>query len=382
MIIQSKRVFLSGQFVPAQVHMDKGKITDITPYGKLLPDVDYDDKLIVPGFIDIHTHGMGGYSADEASHEGLIRWLKALPAEGVTSFLPTTTSQRREIILKALKNIADVKKQKYIGAEIIGVHLEGPFIDHSYRGMHIEENLRVPSVEEFMEYQEVSNNLIKYVTVACEHDKNFSFIRYVSQNGVTVSIGHSGASFEIAMLALANGASCFTHSFNAMKALHHREPGVVGSLLSSEAFAEVIADGFHVHPSVLKIMFNAKNYSNIILITDSIGVKGQPEGVYDISNVKVSLDKHGTARIFDTDTIAGSSLRMNEGVRFLVNYASVPVENAILAATLNPARAVHIENKKGQIKYGNDADIVVVDDNFKVLVTYCMGVKVYCAEND
>ncbi len=377
MIIQSKRVFVSGQFIPAQVHVDEGRISKVEAYGASVPDEDYDTLLIVPGFIDIHTHGMGGYSADEPSPEGLVEWLKTLPSEGVTSFLPTTTTQSRETTIKALKNIAFVKKQRHPGAEILGVHLEGPYLDYNFRGMHLEEHLRAPSIEEFIEYQEVSGNLVKYMTIACEHDDDFLLTRYASRNGVKVSIGHSAAGFEKAMLALANGASSFSHSFNAMRAMHHREPGVVGALMSSDAYAEVIADGYHVHPNVVKILFNAKGNRNVILITDSIGVKGLPEGIYDISNVKVSLDRHGTAWIFGTDTIAGSSLRMNEGVRFLAGRASVSVETAILSATLYPAKAIGIENRKGSIRSGNDADLVVVDDNFDVMAAYCMGVKVY-----
>lgn len=378
MIIQSKRVFIAGQFIPAQIYVEKGKIIKIEPYGKLNPDVDYDNKSIVPGFIDIHTHGMGGYSADDSSPEGLIQWLKALPSEGVTSFMPTTTTQSTETTIEALKNIESVKNQRHIGAEIIGAHLEGPFLDYRYKGMHMEEYLRAPSVEEFKEYQKISDNLIKYLTIACEHDKDYSLIQYASQNGVTVSIGHSGASFESAMLSLANGASSFTHSFNAMRALQHREPGVVGALMSSNAYAEVIIDGHHVHPNVIKVLFSAKNMSNIILVTDSIGVKGLPEGVYEISNVKVFLDQYGTARNFGTDTIAGSSLRMNEGIRLLVEGGSVSIENAILSATLNPAKVLHLEDKKGQIKYGNDADFVVLDSDFSVIATYCKGNQVFC----
>jgi N-acetylglucosamine-6-phosphate deacetylase len=377
MIIQSTRVFIAGQFIPAQIHVDNGKIVRITPYGESNPDIDYEDKSVVPGFIDIHSHGMLGYSADNPSPEGLIRWLQTLPSEGVTSFLPTTTAQSRETTIEALKNIANVKKENLAGAEIIGAHLEGPFLDLKYKGMHLEECLRDPSVEEFSEYQRISNDLIRYVTVACEHDEDYSMIRYASQNGVTVSIGHSGTDFEGAMLALANGASSFTHSFNAMKGLHHREPGVAGALMSSNAFAEVIADGYHVHPSVVKILCSAKGYSNIILITDAIGVKGLPEGVYEISNVKVYLDEHGTARNFGTSTIAGSSLRMNDGVRFLVERASVPMEQAILAATLTPARAIRMEDKKGQIRLGNDADLAVLDSDYSVIATYCLGEEVY-----
>jgi len=377
MIIQSEKVFIAEQFIPVQIHAENGKISKISPYGQENPDIDFGSKFIVPGFIDIHTHGMGGYSADEPSPEGLVRWLKALPSEGVTSFLPATTAQSRQTTINALKNIEMVKNKKHVGAEIIGAHLEGPFLDQEYKGMHKPEYLRVPSVEEFIDYQRASNNLIRYITIACEHDNDYSLTRYASRNGVTVSIGHSGANYENAMIALANGASSFTHSFNAMRALHHREPGVVGVLLSSNAFAEVIADGYHVHPSVIKILFNSKNKSNIILVTDSIGVKGLPEGVYDISNVKVSLDKHGTARNFGTNTIAGSSLKMNEGVRLLVERASVSIEHAILAATLNPAKAIRIEDRKGQIRYGNDADFTVLDTDFSVIATYCMGEQVF-----
>lgn len=377
MIVQSEKVFIAEQFIPAQIHAENGKITKISPYGQENPDIDFGSKYIVPGFIDIHSHGMGGYSADEPSPEGLVRWLSTLPSEGVTSFLPAISTQSRQTTIEALKNIAMVKNQRHTGAEIIGIHLEGPFLDQEYKGMHKSEYIRVPSVEEFIDYQGASDNLIRYLTVACEHDKDYSLIRYASRNGVTVSIGHSGANFENAMLALANGATSFTHSFNAMRALHHREPGVVGALLSSNAFAEVIADGHHVHPSVIKILFNSKNKSNIILVTDSVGVKGLPEGVYDISNVKVSLDQYGTARKFGTDTIAGSSLRMNEGVRFLVERASVSIEHAILAATLNPAKAVRIEDRKGQIRYGNDADFTVLDADFSVIATYCMGRQVF-----
>lgn len=377
MIIQSSRVFVSGQFVPAQIYLHEGKIAGVMPYGASVPDTDYGDRMVVPGFIDIHTHGMGGYSADEPSHKGLIKWLETLPSEGVTAFLPTTTTQGKENTIKALKNIAAVMKQKHTGAEILGIHLEGPFLDSEYRGMHMKEYLRVPSVEEFIEYQQAAENSVKYLTVACEHDRNFSLIRYASQNGVTVSIGHSGAGFENVMLALANGASSFTHSYNAMKALHHREPAVVGALMSSNAYAEIIADGYHVHPAAVKILFNAKNNFSLILVTDSAGVKGLPEGVYEISGMKVYLDKNGTARNFGTGTIAGSSLKMNEGIRFLVRNASVTVENAIMAATLNPARLLGIDNRKGQIRYGNDADITVLDDNFEVIAAYCKGIKVF-----
>ncbi len=206
MIIQGNRVFIAGQFMPAQIKENAGKIVAVLPHGAEIPDVDYGDKSIVPGFIDLHTHGMGGYSADEPSPQGLIKWLTALPSEGVTSFLPTTTTQNKEDTIAALQNISAVKNNKPHGAEIIGVHLEGPFLDSTFRGMHKTEFLKSPAVVEFQEYQQASGGNIRYVTTACEHDKDFALIQYASSNHVTVSIGHTGATLEGALLAVANGA--------------------------------------------------------------------------------------------------------------------------------------------------------------------------------
>ena len=377
MIIQGSKVFIAGQFVRAQIDIQNGKISRILPFGNGPYDADYGDNMILPGFIDVHTHGAYGYSVDEGTPEGLKNWLSKLPEEGVTAFLPSTITNRKDITMAALENVANVMDEKPKGAQILGVHFEGPFLDNEFRGAQAANLIRLPNVSEFEEFQKAARGNIKYMTLAPEHDEDYGLLRYASQNGVVVSIGHSGVSNEGALLAIANGASSFTHSFNGMRGLHHREPGVVGTLMTTSVFAEIIGDGYHVHPNVVNILFKAKENKNIILITDSVMAKGLPPGVHKRENFDVEVDENGTARILGTNTIAGGSLKMNKGVKMLVEKAMVSVEHAILAATYYPALALRLERRKGQILAGADADLTVLDEKFDVLKTYCLGEVVY-----
>jgi len=373
MIIQGNRVFVAGGFTKAQIHIDGREIRGVFPCNTNKPDIDYGDNMILPGLIDVHTHGAYGYSVNDGTEEGLFNWLSKLPDEGVTAFLPTTTTSTDAMTMAALKNIANVKDKIQKGAEILGAHLEGPFLNNEYRGAHDPRLLKPPDIALFETFQEVARGNIKYVTIAPEHDEGFEFTRHVSQTGTVVSIGHSSACASEVFLALANGSTSFTHSFNGMRALHQREPGVVGALMTSNSFAEIIADGHHVNPSIINILFKSKNYSKLILITDSMMGKGLPSGSYECEGMKFDVDEGGLARIHGTDTLAGSSLRMNMGIKFLVNRAMIPLECAILAATLYPAQMLGIEKRKGQIISFADADFTVLDDRFEVVQTYCLG---------
>ncbi|MCL2565860.1 MAG: N-acetylglucosamine-6-phosphate deacetylase [Defluviitaleaceae bacterium] len=376
MIIQSNKVFIAGQFMKAQVHIREGKIVEILPCGTKTADADYGDNMLLPGFIDVHTHGAYGYAVDEGTPEGLINWVSKLPLEGVTAVLPTTVTNKDEGTFAALKNIADVMDLAPKGAQILGAHLEGPFLDTEFKGAHDAKLLQGPTVELFKKFQEAARGTIVYMTLATEHDDNFALTRYASQNGVVVAIGHSASTNEEALLALANGATCFVHSFNGMKGLHQREPGVVGTLMGANAFAEIIADGHHVHPNVVNILFKAKNNAKIIMVTDSLMAKGLPPGVHEREGFfKVEVDESGSARLYGTNTLAGSSLMMNKGIQLLVEKALVSIDHAILTATLYPAQVMGIEKQKGQIIAGADADLTVMDDKFNILQTYCLGVK-------
>jgi len=384
MIIQSSRVFISGGFIKAQVHIEAGKICMVSPYNRDKPYIDYGENMIVPGFIDVHTHGGYGYSVDDSSKDGFVNWISKLPSEGVTAVLPSVMTNTDAAMMAAVRNIANIKCrtdaadehnsfESIQGAEILGIHLEGPFLDKSYCGAHDEKLLKPPSIPLFEQFQEAAFGNIKYVTIAPEHDEEFKFINYVSQSGVKVAIGHSSACHETVRLALASGATSFTHGFNAMRGLHHREPGVVGALMTSDGFVEVIADGHHVHPDVINILFKAKNYAKLILVTDSLMCKGLDIGLHGSGGVKLEVDALGAAKIHKTDILAGSTLKMNEGIKFLVEQAMIPLNYAIMAATTYPAQMLGIEKCKGQIVSYADADITILDDRFKVVQTYCLG---------
>lgn len=377
MIIQSKRVYIASSLMPAQVEINDGKITGIFAYGEKKADEDYGDLRIVPGFYDVHTHGYHGYDATAGGKDGIRKWLKDLPLEGVCGICPTTLTQAHETLKKAVAEIKDVKKEGTEGAEILGIHFEGPYLDVKYKGAQPEEYIVKGTVEEFKEYQEACDNLIKIITLAPEHDEGFKLIKYCADTGVRVSIGHTDTSYETAMLALANGARGFTHTYNGMTPLSHRENGAVGAAFRAhDTFAECICDGNHSTLTALNIFFREKaGYG--VLITDSLMCKGYEVGsVFDFGGQDVEIYPDGSAHIATgKKQLAGSTLKVNEGIKILVERALVPFEDAIDAASINPMKYIGMDDHKGRIKYGYDADIVVLEDDYSIKQTYCKGIK-------
>ena len=376
MVLQSRRVWLAGQFVPAQLEVADGKIVNVYPFGTKTPDVDYGNKRIVPGFIDVHTHGAYGFDTNDGEPEGLRDWMRRIPEEGVTSILPTTVTQMPEVLTKAVANVAKVVEEGYEGAEILGIHFEGPYLDMEYKGAQPPEAIAKPTVEQFKMYQEAAHGMIKYITMAPEHDPEFALTKYCSQNGVVVSMGHSSATYEQALMGIANGAMSMTHVYNGMTPYHHRKPGLVGTALRvRDIYGEIICDGCHSHLAALNNFFTAKGRDYSIMISDSLRAKHcPPGGNYELGGHPIEIGEDGLARLKGTDTIAGSTLNINKGLRILVEEAMVPFDAALNSCTINPARVLRVDDRKGKLNAGYDADIVGLEDDYAVAQTYCKGI--------
>ena len=376
MIIQSKKVWLADQFFPAQIEMEDGKIVNVYDYGTKPVDVDYGTKRIVPGFIDIHCHGAYTFDTNDAHEEGLRNWTKGIVDEGVTGFLATTITQSEEVLTNAVKNVAKVVREGYEGAEILGIHFEGPYLDMKYKGAQPEQHIVKPTVEQFKHYQEAADGLIKVITMATEQDDDFALTEYCAKNGVVVSIGHSAATYEQAVMAYAHGATSMTHVYNGMTPFNHRANGLVGAAYRLiTMYGEIICDGNHSTLAALNNYFMSKGPDYAIMVSDALMAKGTPIGShYIFGGNEIEIYPDGSAHLVATKGLAGSTLNLNKGLRILVEEAMVPFNYAINSCTINPARCIGVDDRKGSITVGKDADIVVLNDDYSVEQTYCKGV--------
>ena len=376
MIIQSKKVWIADQFTPAQLELEDGIIKEIYPYNEKEVTKDYGDLRILPGFIDIHCHGAYGFDTNDADPEGLRKWAKGIVDEGVTSFLATTLTQSEEVLTNAVSNVAKVVEEGYEGAEILGIHFEGPYLNKAHKGAQPEEYCVKPDIEQFKRYQKAAHGLIKYITMAVENDEDFTLTKYCSQNNVVVSIGHSNATYEQAVQAYAHGARSMTHVYNAMTPFTHRANGLVGGALRiRNMYGEIICDGNHSTLAALNNFFTSKGPDYSIMITDSLMCKGFPVGTkFDFGGQEVVIYPDGSAHLVEAGNLAGSTLNVNKGLKILIEDALVPVNYAINACTSNPARCLHVDDRTGTIGVGYDADLVVLDKDYEVVQTYCKGV--------
>ncbi len=375
MWIQSKRVWIGDQFTPAAIELEEGKIRQVGVYGSREVDVDYGEDRIVPGFIDIHCHGAFGFDTNDAEEEGLRNWTRGVVEEGVTALLATTITQSEEVLTRAVANVAKVMEEGYEGAEILGIHFEGPYLDMVYKGAQPPEHIAKPSVEQFARYQAAAKGHIRYVTMATEQDEDFRLLRYLREQGVVVSIGHSAATYEQALLAHANGANSMTHVYNGMTPFNHRANGLVGAALRLRTmYGEIICDGNHSSLAALNIYFQSKGPDYGIMVSDCLMAKGSPAGSrFLFGGHEIEIYPDGSAHLTASKSLAGSTLRINEGLRLLVEEAMVPFQYAINSCTLNPAKCLGIDHRKGAIRAGMDGDLVVLDKDYKVLQTYCRG---------
>ena len=333
--------------------------------------IDARGLYVSPGFIDVHIHGFAGEDACDGDPDGLRRLAEALTANGVTSFLPTTMTVPWPEIERAMDTIRGLMRESasedFGGAVPLGCHLEGPFISPAKKGAQRGDCVLPPDADKALKHADV----IRLLTYAPEMDEGFRFTRRIrEESDIVLSIGHTLADMDTAMEALHLGADHFTHTFNAMTAMSHRAPGVVGAALCSDAYTELIADTFHVHPALFDLMARVKG-DRLVLITDCLRAGGLSDGEYELGGQKFRL--RGIQCTLEDGTIAGSVMRMNTAVRNLRTYASLPVWQAVRAASLSPARSVRADKCKGSLKTGKDADIVLFDDDIGIKQVYIGG---------
>ena len=352
-----------------------GKISGIVntpPAGSEI--IDAAGNYVAPGLVDIHIHGYLGEDTCDAKPEGIKNMAYGIAKNGVTSFLPTTMTVSKDEIIAALNAVRSLKEESksWDGAEIIGVHAEGPFINPSKKGAQAEENILVPDADFILE----NADIITSVTLAPEMDKDHNCIKKLaSESKVLVSMGHTDATFDEAVSAVKDGISHATHLFNAMSALAHRNPGVVGAALACDNVStEVIADTFHINPGLYSIIAKAKG-DKMVLITDCTRAGGMPDGEYDLGGQPIFL-KGIECRLAD-GTIAGSVLRLNCAVKNVLDHTSLPVYEVFKMASLNPASAIHCADRIGSLEEGKDADIIIADENINIIRTIKKGRTIY-----
>ena len=367
MKLSNAQVFLDGQFVPGGIAFEK----DILAVG---PEVTGGDDArgcyIIPGLIDIHTHGAMNEDASDGKSEGLVKMARYYAAGGVTAWCPTTMTLKEPELRAAMAAIRAYDRPAD-GAKVAGVNLEGPFLSLKKCGAQNPDNLHAPDAAMFHRLNEAAGGLVRLVTVAPEEPGALPFIREVSRT-CTVSLGHTTADYDTAMAAYEAGASHATHLFNAMPALGHREPGVVAAASDAGATVELITDGFHIHPAVVRLVHRLFS-EKLTLISDSLRCAGMPDGDYELGGLPITLTE-GVARLRDSTTLAGSSIHLMDGLRRAVAFG-VPLAAAVLAATAVPARVIRREKELGALGPGFAADLVVLDTDLQIQAVYIDGVR-------
>lgn len=367
-------VYVEGHgILKADVLVENGKITGFTnPNGLELAD----NLIVVPGFIDKHIHGANNSDSMYPEYNAILNIAKTIASEGVATFLPTTMTQTEENIDKALANIKNyIESNPTEGAQAYGIHLEGPFISKKYKGAQVEECIVPCSVKQFKHYQEVSGNHIKEVTMAYEENGK-ELANYLFENNIVASIGHTNATCSEVVEASLNGVTSATHTYNAMRPLHHREAGTVGGvMLCDSIYSELIGDLVHVSADAIRVLFKVKGKDKICLITDALEAKHLPDGIYALGGQKVIV-KGKEARLED-GTLAGSTLHMNVAIKNMIDVLGLSIVEAVDLATINPARNLKIDKFKGSIALGKDADFAVIDKDLNVYMTVNRGNVIY-----
>lgn len=375
-------VYKDHSFQPLNVLAEDGVITRV---GEWISDleaerVDLKGRRLAPGFLDIHTHGAAGVDVNSADTAGYEKICRFMATQGTTEWLGSVLTDTREQTLACIEAYKDWKAEKGIehdGAVMMGIHLEGPFLCSEYKGAMPEHLLQAKNIPLVEEYQKAAEGDIRYITVSPEVDGMVEDIPKLKELGIQVAIGHSGADYDTARAAIANGAMAATHTGNAMKLLHQHFPAIWGAVLEDDnVYCEVICDGLHLHPGTVRLILKTKGLDRVVAITDSIMAAGLPDGNYKLG-VNDVVVVNGDAKLADGGSRAGSTLTTGRALLNLLAFTGKTVEEILPLLTENPAKLIGVDHQYGYIKEGLAANFVILDEDCKVAATFVKGKKVF-----
>lgn len=373
--LTNARIYQRGSWIEGGVLVEDGVIASVQPGRTSSPaDVDLGGAYLVPGFLDLHTHGAAGFDVNASAASELLEIGRFFAAHGVTGWNASILTDTQEQTLWCLMQARQAAAQSG-GAKLLGVHLEGPFLAAEYKGAMPEALLRCGDASLFRTYQQTAGGLISYMTVSPEVPGVLDLIRELGGQ-TPIALGHSGADYDQTMSCIRAGAKAATHTCNAMRLLHQHQPAILGAVLESDVYCEMICDGRHLHPGTVRLLIKCKGLDRVIAVTDSIQAAGLPDGNYRLGvNDVVVCD--GDAKLATTGVRAGSTLTMDQALRNLIAFTGLPLERVLPVLTENPARLMGWQDRKGTIEPGKDADLTVLDSNLQVAATYVGGQCVY-----
>lgn len=364
------------EFSRVDIRIEEGKIAEIGTNLSGKDEIEIDGLYFLPGLIEEHFHGANGYAVRGASAGDFLKISEYEATKGVTTIIPSLISCSEQEVYSCIESVKNAISSQNGGSRILGLHLEGPYLNEKYRGAHDSLHLRTPSIESLSSFLNAAKGCVKLLTIAPELEGAIEVIKYAVEQGIAVEIGHSEATYEQSIAAIEAGATLSTHTFNAMAPLNHRNPGILGAVLTdNRVHCEVIADLGHVAGAVVKLVYRAKGVDKVNIVSDSTGFAGYPDGEYSEQNTKYTV-KNGIAYL-ENGTIIGSTGTIFEGVKNCVTKLGIPLEHAVKMASHNPAVSLKIYDETGSINKGKRADFFLMDRDFNIRETYCGGKKIY-----
>lgn len=378
LLLKNAKIVLEDRVIEGDILTADGIIRDIIEKGSSVKpealevenSIDLDGKYVVPGFIDVHIHGSNGADAMDGTAEALKTISSYVATKGTTKFLATTLTSSKEELINVLKIAAELQNKEIDGATIFGVHMEGPYFDIEYKGAQNEKYMKPATEKEIKEYLDVKPGLVKLMSLSPHTEESIRTVKFLRENGVIVSVGHSAAKFNDVMKAIEAGLSHSTHTFNGMRGINHREPGVAGAaLISDKVNAEVIFDKVHIHPEIVRLMLKAKGTDKVVCITDAMAATGLPNGDYKLGELDVYV-KDGQARLKSNDSLAGSVLTLDKAFRNVIELG-YPIYEAVKVTSTNAAKEFGLN--AGVIEIGKEADFAILDNSYNVDMTIVNG---------